>query len=231
MNTDHFVIILENPKYAGNIGMIARLVANFSLPPLRILGTKNPFSPEMEWMAANAEKELDRIRYFEDINECISDLDLLIGTGMISGKDRGEYLDLKQGFRDKISQAGGMTGLVFGREDRGLSRKLIDRCNFMVDFDLPGYQKSMNLAHSVTYVLSVLYNFPTSPEKESRTSVKMNEFFQLAKKIFILLGMGHFHGNEHLAVKRLRKILENGVACDGDRDFLFKLFRTLEERL
>jgi tRNA C32,U32 (ribose-2'-O)-methylase TrmJ len=71
-------ILLENPKYAGNIGMVCRLIANFDLPPLRIIGEQKELHFEMEWMAYNSKEELDKIQYFSGQKESRKDLDLFL---------------------------------------------------------------------------------------------------------------------------------------------------------
>ena len=41
--------------------MVCRLIANFDLPPLRIIGEKKDLHFEMEWMAYNSKEELDKV--------------------------------------------------------------------------------------------------------------------------------------------------------------------------
>ena len=122
-------IILENPKYAGNIGMVCRLIANFDLPPLRIVGEKKDLHFEMEWMAHNSNEELSKIEYFSEPKKAREDLSLLIGTAMIQGKDRVGFIPLSDLTNKIKSQVEKKVGIVFGREDRGLSNAMIDICD------------------------------------------------------------------------------------------------------
>ena len=225
------VILLENPKYPGNIGMVCRLIANFGLPPLRIIGDPVDFHFEMEWMAYNSSEELDKIQYYPDFVEATSDLEVVVGTGMIHGSDRGRFISLNElpsTFGDKKA------GILFGREDTGLTRSAVIQCDCMIDFRLPGYQKSMNLSHSVSYVLSTLYNhkYQPKPNKEPVNSPSdKKHFYEFTTGVFKKLGMNQFHGNEFLPVKRLKQIVERSNPSHGDVAFLYKLFKKIDQSI
>jgi len=225
------VIILENPKYAGNIGMICRLIANFNLSDLRILGNSFPFEFEMEWMAHNATDELNSIRYFSSFEESTNDLDLIIGTGMIRGSDRGKFISINEA-KDRLTQK--RFGFIFGREDTGLSLDTIIKCDFMIDFQLPGKQKSMNLANSVSFLLGSLAissSDTISPNVQEIPIQEKKYFYEFSKTIFEKLGMNDFHENESLATKRWKTILEDRNLSRGDYGFLFKMLKNIEARL
>ncbi|MCC6275423.1 MAG: RNA methyltransferase [Leptospiraceae bacterium] len=225
------VVMLENPKYSGNIGSVARLNANFGLSPIRIVGTPTEFKFDMEWMAYGAEEELSKISYFEKIEDARKDLTVLIGTGMIHGKDRGQFIGLEK-LSGVIAKNSRNAGIVFGREDRGLTRSVIDHCDYMIDFCLPGNQPSMNLSHSVAYVLGALYNsIDDSDAQKIFPSIDKNHFYALSKEVFGLLDMNDFHGSENLALKRLKSILDTRPLEKGDLDFLYKIFRSIQEKI
>lgn len=220
-------IVLENPKYSGNIGMVCRLISNFNLSPLRILGEPLEHVFEMEWMAHGAEDELEKIQYYSNVWDCKLDLDVFIGTGMIRGRDRGNFISLEE-LQEKVSNKN--YGIVFGREDSGLRKSTVELCDFMIDFNLPGIQKSMNLSHSVAFVLGRLtFDDQSNKLKEPMKEViNTNHFFQYAHKVFSILGMNHFHGSENLAVKRFKTILEKDRLEQGDIDFLYKVLNNIE---
>ncbi|MCE9499456.1 MAG: hypothetical protein K8R21_02990 [Leptospira sp.] len=236
MNTallDRIKICLENPKYAGNIGMVCRLISNFSLSPLRVLGEPRELAFDIEWMAYNAEDELKKIEYVNSSSEMKSDLSILIGTGMVHGKDRGRFIHITE-IPGVLRTVTGKIGIVFGREDSGLTRNTIDFCDYMVDFQLRGKQSSMNLSNSVAYLMSIIYN-SAQPGSGMETPVENNigteHFYNYAKKIFEKLGMNEYHGMENLAVKRLRYIIDSRPLSKGDLDFIYTIFRNIEKNI
>ncbi len=225
-------ILLENPKYAGNIGMVCRLIANFDLPPMRIIGEKKELHFEMEWMAYNSKEELTKIEYFQNPKESREDLDLLIGTAMIQGKDRVGFIPLAS-LPEKIqSYADKKIGIVFGREDRGLSNAMIDICDYMIDFELSDRQPSMNLSQSVSFVLGCIHSRNSSGGELLKTeSLDRGNFYKYAKDIFELIEMNQFHGRENLAIKRFKKIIDSSSITREDLNFLYKLFQKIEFKI
>lgn len=225
-------IILENPKYAGNIGMVCRLIANFNLPPLRVVGEKNEFNFEMEWMAYNSNDEISKIQYYATGKECRLDLDVLIGTAMIQGKDRPGFLPIDSLYEKWSSLKDKKVGFIFGREDRGLSNTTIDICDYMVDFELSPKQPSMNLSQSVSFVLGCLHS-PKSNQSIHTNGEPLDKtnFYKYAQEIFLLLEMNQFHGRENLAIKRFRKIIDSSSISSNDLNFLYALFKKIEMKI
>jgi TrmH family RNA methyltransferase len=220
------IIILENPKYLGNVGMICRLIGNFDLEPLRILGQHRSDNFEMEWMAHGALEEIEKIKYYETFLESRRDIEIVIGTGMIHGRDRGRFISISE--IPEIVQ-NSIYSIVFGREDTGLKKATVEACDFMIDFRLPGQQKSMNLSHSVNFVLASLHSLKPRKEKQRpKPNVSKNYFYEYAQQIFSILEMNNFHGSQELALKRFKSILERANPNQGDINFLFKIFRNIE---
>lgn len=217
------LIILENPKFSGNIGMICRLIANFDIGPLRIIGSKKEEDVfEMEWMAHNAEEEMQRIQYAESLDHFRDSAELIVGTAMIHGRDRGRFISL---FRLKEIARKFHTGILFGREDKGLKRETAIKCDYLVDFRLPGNQKSMNLASSVAYVLGALFGTEENEfYKKRELNLSRNRLYERAEEFFRELGMDSYHGSENLPVQRLKKILDKAEMTQGDMDFFFRIF-------
>jgi TrmH family RNA methyltransferase len=227
---NHINIILENPKYSGNLGMICRLLANFSLPPLRIIGTYSQDEPEMLWMAHGAEDEIPKIITYPDFYSATKDLDLVVGTGMIKGHDRGRYLPFEETPRF-VKNFEHPIGILFGREDSGLSKESVIGCDRMIDFELPGYQPSMNLANSVAFLLGAIHT-TRSKDFDSSTPppvINKKRFLELSKDVFGKLELNDFHGSENLTWKRWNLILEKSHINQGDLNFLFKIFQRIKD--
>lgn len=229
---ENLFILLENPKYAGNIGMICRLIANFDLPPLRLIGEEKELHFEMEWMAYNSKEEIAKIQYFQDKKEARADLDILIGTAMIQGKDRPGFIPIQSLYEKYKSFGEKRIGLVFGREDRGLSNTMIDLCDLLIDFELSSRQPSMNLSQSVSFVLGCLHS-PKPKENIAPTKdiIDKTNLYKYVQHVFELIEMNDFHGRENLAIKRFSKIIDSSSISSNDLNFLFKIFKQIEYKL
>ncbi len=206
--------------------MVCRLVANFNLEPLRIVGKKKDFNFEMEWMAYNAEEEIEKILYFDSIEDSLSDIEFSFGTGMIQGKNRGEFIELNS-VPERLNQTLKNFAFIFGRENTGMTNQAVDKCNFMIDFKLNSTQPSMNLSNSVSYVLGYYFNQNKSEVSSAETQMLNPKLYILISDLLDKLNLNQFHSRENLASKRMKKILEEGIKSEDDNNFLFRIFRTL----
>ena len=159
MNFPKFYIIIAEPKYPGNVGAIARSMANFDFDNLILI---NPckLDDECYTRAMHAGKILNNSKIFPNFTEAIKDIDYLIATSSIESQNEKKHLRnavVLQDFSDKIFELDGKIGLVFGREDYGLYNEEIAACDMILRIPTSEKYLSMNLSHAVTLVLYSLY--------------------------------------------------------------------------
>ena len=154
-----FYVVLVEPKYGGNIGAVARAMANFDFKKLFLV---NPCKLDEECFARamHAQNILKNAKTFSSFNEAVSNLDYLVGTSSIDSKNDKKHLrnplDLDE-FGKKIFEVDGKVGLVFGREDYGLLNDELAACDIMVRIPTSESYHSMNLSHAVSLVLFSLF--------------------------------------------------------------------------
>jgi TrmH family RNA methyltransferase len=154
-----YTVILIEPKHPGNIGAVARIMKNFNVTSLFLV---NPckITDESYIRAVHADDILDSAQIFSTFEQATKTIDFLAATSSketLSEKKHLRnplYLDE---FSDRIQDAEGSIGLVFGREDFGLLNEEIACCDVIVRIPTdPGY-KALNLSHSVGIFLYSLY--------------------------------------------------------------------------
>lgn len=154
-----FYIVLIEPKYGGNIGAVARSMANFGFKNLYLINPCN-LDGNCYARAMHAQDMLKNAKIFSSFNEAIKNLDYLVATSSIESKTEKKHLRLPLNlfdFCNKIFQIDGNVGLVFGREDFGLFNQEIAMCDIMVRIPTSTLYSSMNLSHAVTIVLFALF--------------------------------------------------------------------------
>jgi len=161
MNDDlsSFFVILVEPKYAGNIGAVARVMANFNIKNLFLV---NPceLNDESYIRAKHAYKILDDAELFPSFKEAVENIDYLVATSSIVHKKDKKHLRNPVyigDFSKKIFEIKGKIGLVFGREDYGLYNSEIAECDIMVKIPTSESYPSLNLSHAVCLVLFHLF--------------------------------------------------------------------------
>lgn len=184
------VVIFVRPQNAGNLGALARAMANFSCNDLRIVGEKpsgdatEEFS-QMDWaMACRGKPILERARSFKNLAEASEDLHLLLGT---SGKDENfdlgysrPFVTPDEGFAfasAQFKQAAAAEdfqwAIVLGCESDGLSAEEAAMCSQLINIPTSTETPSINAAMAGALLL-YHFNFLKLREKDS-AQVKSQE--------------------------------------------------------
>ena len=83
-------IVLYKPKYAGNVGSVARAAKNMGIGDIIIVGTDDFDREEMQQRSTHlAADVLDKIRYCENIREALGNFNYIVGTTARLGKAAG----------------------------------------------------------------------------------------------------------------------------------------------
>ncbi|BDC35507.1 MAG: RNA methyltransferase [Candidatus Methanoliparum thermophilum] len=151
-------IVLVEPRYAGNIGSIARIMKNFGFNDLILI--KPPvINLESKKMAMHASDILENAKIYDSINDVIDNSDYVIGTtSVVGGRSNVRRLyitpkDLKTILKYKKD----IVSILFGREDNGLSNEELKLCDAVLNIPSSSDYLALNLAQSVGIILYELY--------------------------------------------------------------------------
>jgi tRNA/rRNA methyltransferase len=151
-------VILVEPEHSGNVGAIARVMANFNLKNLVLINPKcNHLDEEAQGRSKHARDVLKKAKIMDF--SCLKDFDYVIGTSAIIGTDYNiprcpltpEELALK--LKDRKSTF----ALVFGREGSGLSNEEISKCDFMVKIPSSTDYPTLNISHAAAIIFYALF--------------------------------------------------------------------------
>jgi tRNA/rRNA methyltransferase len=180
------VVVLCGPQVPGNVGAVARAMANFGLSDLRLVNPCDHLAEEAHKFAAGAAHLLEGARIFPDLAAAISDLQITIATTRREGRLRGRLLDITQlpALFGSLP-AGAKAGLVFGRERSGLTSDEVALCSHTARVATSDSTGSLNLAQAVVLFLYELARQPerTASETESELPTQQelgNMFAQMA---------------------------------------------------
>ena len=136
-SVDNLSIVLVEPQSPGNIGMVCRAMANFGLCDLRLVNPCQYLHPEARKFAVAA------------------------ATTRRSGRLRGELLDIAEvpALRRELPPDGRM-GLVFGREDAGLTSDEVAQCSHAATIATSAEVGSINLSQAVLLFVHELARQP-----------------------------------------------------------------------
>lgn len=150
MNRFHNIyIILVEPQGPRNIGSTCRAMKAMGFENLILVNPKSVNLQEIKTMACTTEDIFHKAPIYETLDEAVQNLDWIIGT---TGRKRHEYTYLLP--IDKAAQEiaarteSQKIGILFGREDWGLSNEQLDHCQALATIDTAQFH-SINLSQSV----------------------------------------------------------------------------------
>lgn len=154
----HPVVILCEPQNPGNIGSVARAMANFGASDLRLVTPCDHLHPEAKKLAVGAVPLLESAQIYPDLAAAVSDLHITVATTRREGALRGSLIESSRLQEQLLAGLDPQTtiGLVFGREDSGLTSNEIALCSHVATVSTSDEQGSLNLAQAV---LLFLYEF------------------------------------------------------------------------
>jgi tRNA/rRNA methyltransferase len=204
-------IVLCGPQIPGNVGAVARAMANFELSDLRLVNPCNHLAEEARMFAVGATHVLEAARVYPDLAAAISDLQMTVATTRREGRLRGRMLDSTQvpALLGSLPD-GARTGLVFGREQSGLTSEEVALCSHTAAVTTSNATGSLNLAQAVVLFLYELARQPQSAvdgtEEELPTQQELDGMF--AQMAAVLERIAFLNPSRpEAALNRLRRLI------------------------
>jgi TrmH family RNA methyltransferase len=151
-NLRHVRVILCEPQTAGNIGSAARAMQTMGITDLVVInGCQFRGDAEAVKLAHGALDILESARVVASLSEATEGLQLLVGTSH-RARCRGfpEFLTAREAASRiaSVSQTHHV-GILFGREDSGLTNDELGRCQLLASIPAARRHPSLNLAQAV----------------------------------------------------------------------------------
>jgi len=167
--------------------MVCRAMANFGVSDLRLVNPCSHLHPDAHKFAVFANDLLGSAKVFDDLPSAIADLHLTIAATRRAGKLRGSLRDVREApsILEGLS-AGCRAGIVFGREDAGLTSEEVSLCSCSAMIPTDPVRGSLNLSQAV---LIFLYEFcrgmgSSEPnERDIPSQGEMEELFEQMERI------------------------------------------------
>lgn len=148
---EQVAIVLNGPKYAGNIGSVARCAKNMGIEKILVVNGRNIPQAEMKQTSTHFASELiDQIQYFDNLNQALQGFEFIVGTTARLGSVRGPVVSPREMAKSLIDLSRhNRVALLFGPEDTGLSNEDLRLCHSLVTIPTSEKFKSINLSHAV----------------------------------------------------------------------------------
>jgi len=230
-------VILVEPKIEGNIGAIARLCNNFGINRLVLIAPQvDHLHEESRRRARHSIKFLEEAIIVNTLEEIKQDYSFIIGTSAKAGLNYNVFRqpsfswDLSE--IQNVSQ--GNIGIVFGREDRGLSNEELRYCDFLVNIPVPGDHKVMNISQAVAIILYEIWKELSQTEKKiaeerSSTGVERKILFDLVQELIDLIHYEEYR--KPIAFHSFTTVINRSFASSEEIHSLIGIFKTILQQL
>jgi len=152
-------IVLVEPKFEGNVGAVARSMANFDIAELYLV---NPceIGDDAYRRAKHGSDILEKAVTVNSLEEAVEGCFLVAGTSGIITKGDRNYTRLPIPVREFAQQMSGYIekiALVFGREDYGLYQEELNKCDLFIHIPASEEYPVLNLSHAAALVMYEMF--------------------------------------------------------------------------
>jgi len=154
-----FRVVLVEPLNEGNVGAVARAMKNFGLEEL-VLVRSCALGDEAAKRAMHGTDVLENARRVFSDEEALKGASLVVATSGIDTANEKHFARISttpKEFAAKIGDCDGTVALVFGREDFGLDKELIKRCDFLVTIPANPSYTVLNMSHAAAILFYELF--------------------------------------------------------------------------
>lgn len=210
------VFILYRPGEPGNVGAAARALKTMGFRHLRLIRPCDHLAEEALMMAHGSRDILENAAVYDDPEEAVVDLDLLVCTTAKMRSAKHDYhssRDLRT-FLEERKAGLRKVGILFGTEESGLPNQLVLRSDMAFTIPMTAAYPSLNLAQGVmvtAYELSPL-NRLTRPGRElSKSGEGYGELKSRVTKLLAETGIPEGSPLFHRIMERMATVGTNDI--------------------
>jgi tRNA/rRNA methyltransferase len=231
-------VILMEPLYPGNIGSVARALKTVAIGDL-VLVRPTPFrdSNEARCFASGAGDLLDAAREVSSLEAATEGLHWLVGT---SNRRRRGMLEAPLPVRQAAQRIATLAqtqrvGILFGREDFGLSSEDLARCNLSLAIPVAEGMPPLNLSHAVQVVVHEIFlasaEAPPTPPRPRATVAEVESLLRRFGDLFRLVPPDTLRHPPGQFIDSLRRIFSRAELEPRDVRTLHQIVRAVIRRL
>ena len=224
-------IVLIEPQHPGNVGAVARVMANFRIDNLALVNGCE-INNDGYARSKSGRPILENLKRFETMEKALSDCDIAIGTSGIKPKGDKRWFRAPESVKkiNEIIEGRENPALVFGRENYGLYKDELALCEATVTIPTNPDFPILNLSHAVGIVLYEIRRKEKRKGPKKRKSVSQEEFERLVERIMDMLEYSSYPKRKLARSKTtLRRLISRGNPDEGEYENLMGIFKAIKE--
>jgi tRNA/rRNA methyltransferase len=221
-----FIFILVEPAVPENIGASARALKTMGYSELRMVNPCDFRNTEAKKLAHGSYDILENACVFNSLAKATEDCHFIIGTSAKHRRVKHDYYQITEiaGLIKSKENIIGKVGIVFGREERGLSNDELHSCDIISYIPMKTVYPSLNLAQTVMlYAYELSHINPVS--RTTNETTDEDEFRSLRKKISEFLKRNRINRNRVLYNRILERL---SLLKEEDIHLLHSIYKYLD---
>lgn len=143
-------VVLLRPEHPGNIGAVARAMANMGLSDLCLVAPREFPSPLATAMAAGADHVLGHAEVVASLDEALAPCSWVVGATARARVHQVEQRAPEEAMAELLHPRHARVAMLFGPEGSGLDNEALERCQRVTRIPVDAAFTSLNLAAAVT---------------------------------------------------------------------------------
>ncbi|MFQ5907321.1 MAG: RNA methyltransferase [Thermoplasmata archaeon] len=186
----HVLVVLVEPRVEGNVGAIARSMANFGLADLVLLNPC-PLGSKAYRRSKHGRIILKEARSVDTLDEALLGADIGVGTtGISTMSERAfhRHTLTPRELAKKLSQVSGTAALVLGREDYGLLNEELSQLDLLVHVPCHPDYPVMNISHAAAVLFYELYEasgLPHAPRRRLASGFEKEKLLEAFREFLV----------------------------------------------
>lgn len=232
-NLDKVRVILLEPREPGNIGSAARALKGMGLSQLYLVNPVPFLEAKPTWyMAHGATDVIENCCVVDTLEDALEGVQFLVGT---THRRRDPRLPPSVSAREAAQEIAAISqhqevGLLFGREDFGLSTSQISRCQLIASVPMAAKNPSLNLAQAVQVFAYEVFlasagDIPP-PELEYADVNEIEAFYGRITTLLQRIGVTPYNHDWETFLKSLRRVFSRTRLEERDIATLDMIFST-----
>ena len=223
-------IVLVEPQHHGNVGAVARVMANFGIDDLSLVKGCE-INDDGYARSKSGRPVLENLKRFETMKEALADCDIAIGTSGIKPEGDKRWFRAPKSVKkiNEIIEGRDNPALVFGRENYGLYKDELALCETTITIPASPDYPVLNLSHAVGIVLYEMNREVKVKEPKRRKTVSQEEFERLVDRIMEMLEDSSYPKRKLARSKTtLRRLISRGNPDEGEYENLMGIFKAIK---
>ena len=224
-------IVLVEPQHPGNVGAVARAMANFGVTDLALVNGCE-INDDGYARSKSGKPILKNLKRFDTMEKALADCDIAIGTSGIKPEGDKRWFRAPKDVKkiNELINARENPALVFGRENYGLYREELALCETTITIPTNPDYPILNLSHAVGIVLYEIKRKEKVKGPKKRKAVSQEEFERLVERIMEMLEDSSYPERRLDRSKTtLRRLISRGNPDEGEYENLMGIFKAIKE--